>query len=152
MVRRFAIALMATPRSTLLAETAAAPPSNDTFAGATAVNFGFEARDTTEATTGADDAQLNTCGAPATDASVWCAFHQPVDALMTVEVLTRSNYTPAVLVGVGTQGNLETVMCGFGVTLQLTPKPCACWSSTQADRAATVETLHITFQVGRRRP
>ena len=51
----------------------AAPPSNDTFAGATAAALGFsEELDTTDATTDGDDAQLNTsCGAPATDASVW---------------------------------------------------------------------------------
>jgi hypothetical protein len=50
----------------------AAPPSNDTFASATLVDFGFsEVLDTTEATTDGDDAQLNaSCGAPATDASV----------------------------------------------------------------------------------
>jgi hypothetical protein len=51
----------------------AAPPSNDTFAGARPDVS--ELLDTTEATTDSDDAQLNaTCGAPATDASVWlCA-------------------------------------------------------------------------------
>jgi hypothetical protein len=153
MVRRFAIALMATPLLlTLLAETAAAaPPSNDTFAGATPVNFGFsEELDTTEATTDADDAQLNTCGAPATDASVWYAFTSPVDALMTVDVLTGSSYTPAVLVGVGTQGNLETVVCGFGVTFAADAETTyyVLVIDPQADGGGNGGTLRITFGGG----
>ena len=50
----------------------AAAPGNDTFAGATAAAIGFNATlNTSEATTDADDAKLNTdCGAPATDASL----------------------------------------------------------------------------------
>ena len=53
----------------LTAPTAlAAPPSNDTFTGATSATVGFgEVLNTTDATTDADDAQLNAdCGAPAT--------------------------------------------------------------------------------------
>jgi hypothetical protein len=64
-VARFAIALLATPLLlTLHAETAsAAPPSNDTFAGATPVTLGFsEELDTSEATTDADDVQLKRRG------------------------------------------------------------------------------------------
>ena len=114
---RFAVALVATPLLlTLQAETAAAaPPSNDMFAGATPAMLGFsEELDTSEATTDADDAQLNaTCGAPATDASVWYAFTTPVDSGVVVDV-SQSNYSAGVLVGVGTQGNLETVACGPG--------------------------------------
>src|SRR5919106_165995 len=93
----------------------AAPPSNDTFGGATVVSLGFsEQLDTTEATTDADDAQLNaTCGAPATDASVWYAFTAAADGGVVVDV-SQSDYTAGVLVGVGTQGSLETVDCGPG--------------------------------------
>jgi hypothetical protein len=117
MIRRFAIALMATPLLlTLHAETAsAAPPSNDTFAGATPVTLGFsEELDTSEATTDADDAQLNP-GLSATDASVWYSFTSPVDAQVSVFV-SGSTYPALVLVGVGTQGSLEPVASGFGVT------------------------------------
>ena len=48
----------------------AAPPSNDTFGGATVAAIGFgEVLDTSDATTDSDDAQLNvSCDAPATDA------------------------------------------------------------------------------------
>ena len=92
----------------------AAPPSNDAFPGATSVSVGFsEVLDTTEATTDADDAQLNTnCGAPATDASVWYALDGN-DQGVVVDV-SQSNYTAGVAVGVGSQGNLELVTCGPG--------------------------------------
>ena len=92
----------------------AAPPSNDTFPSATAAAIGFsEQLDTSEATTDADDAQLNTnCGAPATDASVWYVL-QGTDQGVIVDV-SQSNYTAGVAVGVGTQGNLDLVTCGPG--------------------------------------
>jgi hypothetical protein len=113
-VARFAVALLATPLLlTLHAQTAAAaPPSNDTFAGATPATLGFsEELDTSEATTDADDAQLNaTCDAPNTDASVWYSFTTPVDTSVDVDV-SQSNYSAGVLVAVGTQGNLTTVEC-----------------------------------------
>src|SRR5215510_6038780 len=92
----------------------AAPPSNDTFPNATSVSLGFsEQLNTSEATTDADDAQLNTnCGAPATDASVWYAI-QGTDQGIIVDV-SSSDYSAGVLVGVGTQGNLSIVACGPG--------------------------------------
>ena len=92
----------------------AAPPANDTFGGATLVTTGFsEVLDTTEATTDADDAQLNTnCGAPATDASVWYAL-EGTDQGVVIDV-SQSNYTAGVAVGVGSQGNLDLVTCGPG--------------------------------------
>lgn len=92
----------------------AAAPANDTFPGATAVAPGYsEVLDTTEATTDADDMQLNTnCGAPATDASVWYAL-PGTDTLIIVDV-SASDYSAGVLVGVGTQGNLSIVTCGPG--------------------------------------
>jgi hypothetical protein len=94
-------------------ETAlAAPPSNDTFPGATAAGIGFsEILDTSQATTDGDDAQLDaTCGAPATDASVWYAI-QGSDQNVVVDV-SGSSYMAGVLIGVGSQGNLQTVVCG----------------------------------------
>jgi hypothetical protein len=95
----------------------AAPPTNDAFAGATAATLGFtETIDTSEATTDADDAQLNeSCGAPATDASVWYAFTTAVDTNVVVDV-SQSDYSAGVLVGTGTQGNLFTVSCAPGST------------------------------------
>lgn len=92
----------------------AAAPSNDLFANATVASVGFsETIDTTQATTDADDAQLNSsCGAPATDASVWYAI-QGTDQTVIVDV-SASDYSAGVLVGVGSQGNLATVSCGPG--------------------------------------
>lgn len=90
----------------------AAAPSNDVFTGATPASIGFsEILDTSQATTDGDDAQLNaTCGAPATDASVWYAI-QGTDQNVVVNV-SGSGYSAGVLVGVGSQGNLQTVACG----------------------------------------
>jgi hypothetical protein len=95
----------------------AAPPANDTFPNATTATIGFsESLDTTEATTDADDAQLNeSCGAPATDASVWYVF-EGTGTNVVVDV-SQSDYSAGVLVGVGTQGNLTTVACGPGGTI-----------------------------------
>jgi len=92
----------------------AAPPTNDTFANAMPVALGFsEVLDTTEATTDADDAQLNElCGAPATDASVWYVL-DGADAGVVVDV-SQSDYSAGVLVGTGSQGSLEIVACGPG--------------------------------------
>jgi len=95
----------------------AAAPTNDTFTGATEVTIGFsEVLDTTEATTDADDAQLNaSCGAPVSDASVWYVL-QGSDQEVLVDV-SQSNYSAGVLVGTGSQGNLELVTCGPGAVV-----------------------------------
>jgi len=93
----------------------AAAPGNDTIGGATAASIGFsQVLDTTEATTDADDAQLNaSCGAPATDASVWYTINLAADGGVVVDV-SASDYSAGVLVGVGSPGALETVACGPG--------------------------------------
>lgn len=95
--------------------TPASAPSNDAFSGATVVTVPFsEVLNTTEATTDADDAQLNaSCGAPATDASVWYAI-TPANSTSVVIDVSQSDYSAGVLVGVGIQGNLGTVACGPG--------------------------------------
>jgi len=113
---RFGIALWVAPLllGLMYGAALAAQPSNDGFAGATTATIGFnEVIDTSEATTDGDDAQLNeSCGAPATDASVWYAL-QGSDRGVVVDV-SGSNYSAGVLVGVGSQGNLQTVACGPG--------------------------------------
>jgi hypothetical protein len=92
----------------------AAPPPNDTFPNATPAAIGFSGMlDTTEATTDSDDAQLNeSCGAPATDASVWYVLDGTGTGVI-VDV-SQSDYPASVLVGVGSQGNLQAVACGPG--------------------------------------
>lgn len=110
----FRIAPLAAPLLLWLTSGAAlaAPPNNDVFTGATPASIGFkEILDTSQATTDSDDAQLNaTCGAPATDASVWYAI-QGSDQNVVVDV-SGSGYSAGVLVGVGSQGNLQTIACG----------------------------------------
>lgn len=95
----------------------AAAPANDVFTGATTAFVGFsESLNTSEATTDADDAQLNTfCGAPATDASVWYAI-QGNDSTVIVDV-SGSDYSAGALVGTGTEGNLDLVTCGPGAVV-----------------------------------
>ncbi|RYP85019.1 hypothetical protein EKO23_13585 [Nocardioides guangzhouensis] len=96
------------------APASAAPPSNDTIDGAISASVGFsQVLDTTEATTDEQDTQFNeTCGAPATDASVWYTV-AGTGAGVVVDV-SASSYSAGVMVGTGTPDNLETVACGPG--------------------------------------
>jgi hypothetical protein len=112
---------MAIPSSAVLLFTLAfaspvlaAAPTNDTYAGATVIGAlpYAETLDTTEATTDADDIELNTnCGAPATDASVWYSLTPAADTTVIVDV-SSSNYPAGVLVGVGSPGSFSIVTCG----------------------------------------
>jgi hypothetical protein len=91
----------------------AAAPANDLFTAPVIVpGLPFnDTVDTTEATTDADDAQLNTiCGAPATDASVWYSFTPTEDSIVVVDV-SASSYSAGVLVGLGNQAE-DIVTCG----------------------------------------
>jgi hypothetical protein len=85
----------------------AAAPSNDTIGGATvigAVPFS-ETVDTTEATTDAEDAAINSqCGAPATNGSVWYQV-TAAEAGYLVDV-SQSNFSAGVIVATGTPGRL----------------------------------------------
>ncbi len=92
----------------------AAVPTNDTFAGAVPIGtLPFTTTlDTTEATTDADDANANaTCGAPATDASVWYSLTSSVDGALLVDV-SASSYPAGVLVVTGSPGAFDIVACG----------------------------------------
>lgn len=100
----------------LVAPAAAAPPANDTFAGAATISaLPFsETVDTTEATTDADDANANAnCGAPATEASVWYAFTPATATGVGVDV-SASNYSAGVIVVTGSPGSFALVTCGPG--------------------------------------
>jgi len=92
--------------------TLAAPPANDLRSAATPVAFGFsELLDTSEATTDADDAFLNTigCNFPATDASVWYQFVGTGETFR-IEVF-QSNYSASVLIDFG---DFRIFGCGTG--------------------------------------
>jgi hypothetical protein len=92
----------------------AAPPSNDVITGATpitALPFA-ETVDTTEATTDAEDAALNTnCGAPATNGSIWYTLTAGDSPAYIVDV-SQSDFTAGVMVATGTPGSLSLVNCG----------------------------------------
>lgn len=96
----------------------AAPPVNDTVDNAVPVTVGYsDTLNTTDATTDAVDAQLNeSCGAPATDASVWYLLEPAADTAVIIDV-SRSNYPAGVAVGIGSPGSLTTVACGPGTVL-----------------------------------
>lgn len=93
----------------------AVAPGNDTITGAKVVTLGTsDTLDTREATTDAVDAQANeTCGAPATDASVWYTLDVGTDTGVVIDVST-SDFSAGVLVATGTPGALTTVACGPG--------------------------------------
>jgi hypothetical protein len=92
----------------------AAAPVNDTYAGRTVIGtVPFTTTvDTSQATTDADDAELNaTCGAPATDASVWFEYTAAADSGLIIDV-SASSYTAGVLVGTGGPGHWTIAVCG----------------------------------------
>ncbi|MDQ1466756.1 MAG: hypothetical protein QOH10_1171, partial [Actinomycetota bacterium] len=100
-------------------------PKNDKIAGATAVGAlpYSDTLDTTGATTGAADNQVNaSCGAPLTDNSVWYKFTAgPGDTNIFVDAF-NSNYNVGIIVATGTPGSLTTVACGpFSVVTPTTP-------------------------------
>ena len=99
------------------ASALAAPPANDTFAGATVAGLGFsETLDTSQATTDATDADANsTCGAPMTDASVWYSYTAATDGGVAVDV-SQSDYSAGAIVVSGSPGSFFVEACGPGAT------------------------------------
>ena len=94
----------------------AAAPGNDTYGGRTVVSgIPFtDTLDTTEATSDADDADLNaTCGAPATDASIWYEITPSTSAGMVVDV-SQSSYSAGAIVATGAPGNWALERCAPG--------------------------------------
>jgi hypothetical protein len=94
----------------------AAVPTNDTLAGATVVTaFPFtDVQDVTQATTDAQDAQVNaSCGAPATEHSVWYSYTPSADIGIDIDV-SQSDFSAGVIVATGTPGALDTWACGPG--------------------------------------
>lgn len=92
----------------------AAPPANDTYPGRIVIGgIPFTTtQDTTEATTDADDVEMNVCGAPAMDASVWYEL-VGTDQSLLVDV-SASDYSAGVFIATGSPGSFEVVNCGPG--------------------------------------
>jgi hypothetical protein len=95
----------------------AAAPANDVYAGREPIAIGADLTvDTSEATTDADDAEMNVpCGAPAMDASVWYEFNAAADAFIGIDV-SESSYSAGVFVATGSPGSFEVLACGPGAT------------------------------------
>jgi hypothetical protein len=98
---------------------AAVPPANDTYPGRVTIGaLPFTTtQDTSEATTDADDAELNvtTCGAPAMDASVWYQVTATTDSTLVADV-SGSDYSAGVFVATGSPGSFGVVACAPGAT------------------------------------
>lgn len=97
---------------------AAAPPANDTYGGRITIGaLPFSTtQDTSEATTDADDTELNTvCGAPAMDASVWYQVTATADVTLVADV-SGSDYSAGVFVATGSPGSFVVEACAPGAT------------------------------------
>ena len=96
----------------------AAPADNDTYSGREVLVEPLPIAvfaDTSEATTDADDAELNMmCGAPATDASVWYEFTPTTEGELVVNTL-GSDYSVGALVATGGPGSWSLETCGAEV-------------------------------------
>jgi Family of unknown function (DUF6299) len=115
-VKRFTTPLCLAALMTAMVATPAlaAPPTNDAYGGSVTIGgLPFtDTVDTSEATTDADDAEWNmTCGAPATDASVWYEYTATSDDGVIVDA-TESDYTVGISVVTGAPGSFELVACG----------------------------------------
>jgi hypothetical protein len=114
-------ALVAAALATVVATAGpavAAPPANDTYQGRITVGaLPFTVtQDTSEATTDADDAELNaTCGAPAMDASVWYEVTATADGTLVADV-SGSDYSAGVFVATGSPGSFNVVACAPGAS------------------------------------
>ena len=129
------------------AAAAGTAPANDTASGATVVSaLPFtQTLDTSGATTDSDDAQANqSCGAPATNNSVWYKFTAgPHDSLLAVDT-TGSNFSSGVLIATGTPGALTTEDCS-PVSIAVTTKPGASYYVMAFDDTGSGGTLRISM-------
>lgn len=115
-MRRFTlpIVLAALITAAMATPVLAAPPGNDIYSGSVTVGaLPFtDTLDTSEATTDADDTEWNaSCGAPATDASVWYEL-TPAEDIGVVVDASASSYTTGIAAVIGAPGSFETVACG----------------------------------------
>lgn len=116
--RRFLAASAAVLLFTPLAAAAAvaAVPDNDTVEGATSVTLSQTVtQDTSEATTDALDAELNTnCGAPATEGSVWFSYEDTAGAGLLVDLRASDFSAGAMIVAGDPTAGGHLVACGPG--------------------------------------
>jgi hypothetical protein len=98
------------------APVSAAPPPNDTLAGAINVPLGATlTQSTEEATTDAFEQGLaDFCAPPAAGGAVWVEFTAPADGFVAFDV-TESDYSAGVFVYQGTPVAEEVLACGPGI-------------------------------------
>lgn len=134
---------------------ASAPPSNDTITGARVVpSLPFSNTvDTTGATTGPADAQLNASNpactnpfSPTLNKTVWYKFTAGSAGGLGVDA-SASNYTVGVGIATGTPGALTVVACGLGTAVTPTVSGTTYWINASDLFANTGGTLHIKFLV-----
>jgi len=92
------------------------PPENDTYAGRTIIrNVPYnKTLDTSQATTDADDAQLNAlCGERRTDASVWYQVTAKESGGMVIDV-SQSDYSAGAIIATGSPGSWNVLNCWHG--------------------------------------
>ncbi len=127
--------------------SAATPPPNDLIGGATVISSlpFVQTLDTTGATTDADDTQVNaTCGAPATNNSVWFKFTAgPGDTLLAVDT-SGSTFSSGVIIATGLPGALTTQSCG-PVTAQAPIASGKTYYVLAFDDTGSGGTLHISI-------
>ena len=145
------ISLIATASLAFATPALAAVPPNDTYAGSTPIgSLPFtDSLDTTQATTDADDTEMNTasgCGFAATDASVWYAFTAPSDETVVIDA-SASTYTVGVIVATGIPGSFSGVACGafFGGGA---PQPKATGGPLVFDALSGVTYAILAFDFG----
>jgi Family of unknown function (DUF6299) len=134
---------------------ASAPPSNDTITGATVVpSLPFSNTvDTTGATTGPADAQLNASNpnctnpfSPTLNKTVWYKFTPGTNGALGVDA-RASNYQVGVIIATGTPGALTALTCGLGTAATSTVSGTTYWINASDLFANTGGTLHIKFLV-----
>jgi hypothetical protein len=130
----------------LATAASAAPPSNDTAAGATPVTLGQTyTQDTTEATTDALDAALNTqCGAPFTNASVWFTYTDTTGAGFLAD-MTASDYSGGFMITEGDPNNGTLVACGPGQSATRGAAGTTYYIVAFSDTATNGGNLSVTF-------
>jgi hypothetical protein len=102
----------------IVAPVAAAPPPNDTVAGATVVTVGTSlSLDTTEATTDAFENSLNEfCGAPVIGNAVWFTITPTSPAFVAFDV-AESSFSAGAMLFEGAPSTATLLSCGPGGVL-----------------------------------
>jgi hypothetical protein len=134
---------------------AATAPSNDAITGATVVpSLPFSHTvDTTGATSGPADAQLNASNpactnpfGPTLNKSVWYKFTAGTTGALGVDA-SASNYAVGVVIASGTPGALTALTCGLSTAATPTVSGATYWINAFDLFGNTGGTLHIRFLV-----